>query len=124
MWHHYQCIYKARLQCELSEHASSEYPLLENPFHTGGTSKKPLDNGELEGEVEATGVVEEAIIEAEEEGAIDLAGSFLRSTCVILQFSYACCAVTKKSLFRERCIYQNAITLLGFSLLPCSVWER
>ena len=76
------------------------------------------------GEVEATGVVEEAIIEAEEEGAIDLVGSFFRSTCVILQFSYACCAVTKKSLSRERCIYQNAITLLGFSLLPCSVWER
>ena len=85
-----------------------------------GETREDTDTGE----VEATGVVEEAIIEVEEEGAIDLARSFFRSTCVILQFSYACCAVTKKSLSRERCIYQNAITLLGFSLLPCSVWER
>ena len=87
---------------------------------TKGETREDTDMGE----VDATGVVEEAIIEAEEEGAIDLAGSFLRSTCVILQFSYACCAVTKKSLSRERCIYQNAITLLEFSLLPCSVCER
>ena len=87
---------------------------------TKGETREDTDTGE----VEATGVVEEAIIEVEEEGAIDLARSFFRSTCVILQFSYACCAVTKKSLSRERCIYQNAITLLGFSLLPCSVWER
>ena len=85
-----------------------------------GETREDTDTGE----VEATGVVEEAIIEAEEEGAIDLAGSFFRSTCVILQFCYACCAVTKKSLSRESCIYQNAITLLKFSLLPCSVWER
>ena len=85
-----------------------------------GETREDTDTGE----VEATGMVEEAIIEVEEEGAIDLVGSFFRSTCVILQFCYACCAVTKKSLFRERCIYQNAITLLGFSLLPCSVWER
>ena len=85
-----------------------------------GETREDTDTGE----VEATGVVEEAIIEAEEEGAIDLAGSFLRSTCVILQFCYECCAMTKKSLSRERCIYQNAITLLKFSLLPCSVWER
>ena len=54
MWHHNQCICKACLHCALSEHASPEYRSLENPFHTEGTSKKPLDNGELEGGVEAT----------------------------------------------------------------------
>ena len=49
---------------------------------TKGETREDTDTGE----VEATGVVEEAIIEAEEEGAIDLVGSFFRSTCVILQF--------------------------------------
>ena len=46
---------------------------------TKGETREDTDTGE----VEATGVVEEAIIEVEEEGAIDLAGSFFRSTCVI-----------------------------------------
>ena len=46
---------------------------------TKGETREDTDTRE----VEATGVVEEAIIEVEEEGAIDLAGSFFRSTCVI-----------------------------------------
>ena len=46
---------------------------------TKGETREDTDTGE----VEATGMVEEAIIEVEEEGAIDLAGSFFRSTCVI-----------------------------------------
>merc|ERR1712039_271976 len=58
-----------------------------------GETREDTDTGK----VEATGVVEEAIIEAEEEGVIDLACSFFRSTCVILEFCHACCAMTKKS---------------------------